>query len=72
MTVRLSGWQKTRKGTYCFFPGGPFYSYSICQRYTRKSWPLAKEPSGPLCERCIVEMRRTVRQIERKVDSPDR
>lgn len=66
--VRLSGWQKHPKSkVWHFYPGGPFYSFSACQKQTRKSWPLAAEPENlNLCTKCIAEMRKMVRKIERR------
>lgn len=66
MSVRLSGWQKHPKSkVWHFFPGGPWYSFSICEKQTRRPWPLVAEPDSiNLCEKCISAMKKAVAKIE--------
>lgn len=68
------GWQRhTRTRVWHYYPGAVWYSFSICQRFTRGPWPMSEEPSSiNICDRCVAEMRRVVERLERHPDLLER
>lgn len=64
-----TGWQRhPRTRVWHYYPGSLWYSYSICERYTRGAWPLQREPKSiNVCERCVKAMRK----LAEKLDDPD-
>lgn len=62
-----TGWQRHPvTHEWHFYPGSVYYAFSICEKFTRKPWPLAPDPkSKDLCPDCIEAMKKLVAKLEK-------